>query len=97
VIWGTFKQTLIGHGGGVASPDHPIKLYVRHEQPGQVFSLDERQQHETSSTAGCLLLAAMPAPAREELDSATGDESRAEDAIRRLQRMAVAALPRNES
>jgi N-acetylglucosamine-6-phosphate deacetylase len=63
VVCGTFKQTLIGHGGGVASPDNPIKLYVRHERPGQVFAFNERQQHETSSTAGSLILAVMPATA----------------------------------
>jgi hypothetical protein len=98
VVCGTFKQTLIGHGGGVASPDHPIKLYVRHERPGQVFALNERQQHETSSTAGSLILAAMPATAGLEGPSpdAIDDElnAKVETAIRRLRRGAREALAR---
>jgi hypothetical protein len=93
VVCGTFKQTLIGHGGGVASPDHPIKLYVRHERPGQVFALNQRQQHETSSTAGSLILAVMPATASgDELDSAFPNtidpelRTKVDTAIRRLRR-----------
>ena len=96
VVCGTFKQTLIGHGGGVASPDHPIKLYVRHERPGQVFALNERQRHETSSTAGSLILAAMPAIAG--LDGPTPDAiedeltTKVETVIRRLRRAAKEAF-----
>ncbi len=93
VVCGTFKQTLIGRGGGVASPDQPIKLYVRHERAGQVFALNERQQHETSSTAGSLILAAMPA-AQDSSSDMIDDElnAKAETAIRRLRRWAKEAL-----
>jgi hypothetical protein len=102
VVCGTFKQTLIGHGGGVASPHHPIKLYVRHERPGQVFALNERQQHETSSTAGSLILAAMPATAAAGLDGRSPDaiddelNAKVEAAIRRLGRVAKEAFAGNE-
>jgi hypothetical protein len=91
VVSGTFKQNLIGLGGGVASSDSPTKLFVRHERPGQVFALNTRQEHETSSTAGSLLLAATPAKAtdRDGAVSVDGElERKAETAIRRLQRAA---------
>lgn len=91
VVAGTFKQKLIGLGGGVASPESPTKLFVRHERPGQVFALNTRQEHETSSTAGSLLLAATPAKATDRDGAASVDgelEGKAETAIRRLQRAA---------
>ncbi|MGN6274724.1 MAG: hypothetical protein ACTHNP_02190 [Solirubrobacterales bacterium] len=95
VVAGTFKQTLIGRGGGVGSPDHPIELFVRHERPGQVFALDTRQEHETSSTAGSIMLAAMPAAAAVGHIGAPSDESeefeaKVEVALRRLRREAKA-------
>jgi len=98
VVSGTFKQTLIGRGGGVDSPSHPIDLYVRHERPGQVFALNTRQEHETSSTAGSLILAAMPGSAAAEFEDLTPEaiddelNAKAETAIRRLQRMAKEAF-----
>lgn len=95
VVSGTFKQTLIGHGGGVDSPDHPIELYVRHERAGQVFALDTRQTHKTSSTAGSLILAVTPASAAVGLDASSSAvttdnelKAKAEAAIHRLRREA---------
>jgi hypothetical protein len=96
VVAGTFKQKLIGRGGGVASPDLPTKLFVRHERPGQVFALNTRQEHETSSTAGSLILAATPAKAidRDEAASVGGElEGKVERAIRLLQRAARNIFP----
>lgn len=95
VVAGTFKQTLIGHGGGVGSPDHPIELFVRHERPGQVFALDTQQEHETSSTAGSLILAAMPAAAAAGSNGASPDvgeelQAKVDVAVRRLRREAKA-------
>jgi len=97
VVCGTFKQTLIGQGGGVASPKQPIKLYVRHERPGQVFALNDSQQHETSSTAGSLILAATPAMEHNRdgrsSDTAGSDLTvKVDAAIRRLRRGARDAL-----
>lgn len=93
VVAGTFKQTLIGRGGGVGSPDHPIELFVRHERPGQVFALDTQQEHETSSTAGSLILAAMPAAAAARSNGASPDvdeelKAKVDVAVRRLWREA---------
>jgi len=98
VVSGTFKQTLIGLGGGVDSPDHPIELFVRHERPGQVFALNRRQKHETSSTAGSLILAAMPVTTVAGLADSSPEviddelKTKAETAIRRLQRDAKEIL-----
>jgi len=94
VVAGTFKQTLIGRGGGVGSPDHPIELFVRHERPGQVFALDTHQEHETSSTAGSLILAAMPAAAAAAGSNGASPEvgeelkAKVDVAVRRLRRKA---------
>jgi hypothetical protein len=91
VVEGTFKQKLIGLGGGVASSKSPTKLFVRHERPGQVFALNTRQEHETSSTAGSLILAVTPAKTVGRDTSAPdvqGLEEKAEAAIRRLRRSA---------
>lgn len=96
VVAGTFKQKLIGLGGGVASSGSPTKLFVRHERPGQVFALNTRQEHETSSTAGSLILAATPAKAVDRDGAASVDgelEGKAETAIRRLQRAARRMFP----
>jgi hypothetical protein len=98
VVSGTFKQTLIGQGGGVASSDDLIELYVRHERPGQVFALNTRQEHETSSTAGSLILAAMPATAGDEIVGSSPDaidnelNAKVEAAVRRLRREAKKVL-----
>jgi len=91
VVAGTFKQNLIGIGGGVGSTAAPTKLFVRHERPGQVFALNTRQEHETSSTAESLLLAAMPAreAPRDGAGPVDGELSaKVRTAIQRLQRAA---------
>lgn len=97
VVCGTFKQTLVGRGGGVASQDHLIKLYLRHERPGQVFALTDSQLHESSSTAGSLILAATPATMEERRCDGRDTiapklAAKVEAAIRRLRRGARDAL-----
>jgi hypothetical protein len=92
VLSGTYKQKLIGRGGGVGSPKDPINLFVRHERAGQVFALSPRQAHETSSTAGSVILAVIPPQAviRDAAAASADSElrSKAELALRRLRRSA---------
>lgn len=90
VLVGLFKQTLIGRGGGVGSPAHPIELFVRRERPGQLFALNSGQEHETSSPAGSMILVAMPAGDRAPGVVGLDEESRAkvEMAVERLRRAA---------
>jgi len=60
LLHGGYKQTLVGVGGGVASPPDEIPLYIRHEPTGQLFALTAEQRHASSSTVGALLLALQP-------------------------------------
>lgn len=61
VLSGTYKQTLIGVGGGVASPEQDSPLAIRTECLRQVFSLAAGQRHSSASSVGTALLVAMPA------------------------------------
>jgi len=90
VVTGSLKQTLIGHGGGVQSPEGESTLFVRHELPGQVFALNARQRHETSSTAGSLLLVATPADAGAAPPSEGFDDETTQKGERALSRLARA-------
>jgi hypothetical protein len=94
VLTGLFKQVLIGHGGGVDSPVDPTELFVRHERPGKLFALNPGQEHETSSTAGSLILVATPFGERalgvDDLDQES--RSKSEAAAERLRRTARATF-----
>jgi hypothetical protein len=60
LLHGAYRQTLIGVGGGVASPEEEIPLYIRHEPAGQLFALTAEQRHASSSVVGTLMLALQP-------------------------------------
>jgi hypothetical protein len=98
VLRGGFHQTLVGVGGGVASPAEPTQLYLRQEAPGQVFSLAKDQLHSTSSTAGSVLLVLTPVLGPSDTEEKTTpakheSTERVTAAIRKLRRVPRSRIP----